>query len=94
VSWPRTQQANLPAYLHTIHFYAERQAGKLWIKGVGRKIFRGEGDNGKNKTENSTIKPPFTLSVPSIKNIVILFYTTNIVILSPASTALIGQGGT
>jgi len=24
---PKTQQANLPAYLHTIPLYAERQAG-------------------------------------------------------------------
>jgi len=26
----KTQQANLLAYLHTIPFYAERQAEKLW----------------------------------------------------------------
>jgi len=27
---PKTQQANLPAYLHTNPFCAERQAGKMW----------------------------------------------------------------
>jgi len=44
VTYPRTKQANLPAYLHTILFYyAERQAGKLWIptfKFFGRTIYR------------------------------------------------------
>jgi len=29
VPCPRTQQTNLPVYLYTIPFYAERQVGKL-----------------------------------------------------------------
>jgi len=31
---PRTQQANLPAYLHTNPLNDERQAEKLWIPTV------------------------------------------------------------
>jgi len=39
---------------------------KHTAKGIGRKFFR-RGGNGQNKTKNSTIKPPPTLSAPCMK---------------------------
>jgi len=44
-----SELAGLPS--HYLFFYSDRQAGKLSIKGVGRKISGGRRDNGKNKTE-------------------------------------------
>jgi len=52
----------LAAYLHTTPLTLN-QAGKLRTKASVKK-FSG-GGNGKNKTRNSTNKPPSTLSVAS-----------------------------